>query len=126
VSDALPVTLRSAVVLLYAETAGLAVLTAVELYDLFTVEARYPQWAIAMSILLVSLTALVGFLAYRLSRRRGGGRNTAVALHVLALPVGYYMIQAGLVGYGLLAFAVCAAGVALLLAPPTTRALGLR
>jgi hypothetical protein len=125
VSDALPVTLRAAVVLLYAEAVGLALLTAVELYELFTVEARYPQWAIAMSILLVLLTALVAFLAYRLSRRRGGGRNTAVALHVLALPVGYYMIQAGLVSYGLLAFAICVAGVALLLAPPTTRALGL-
>jgi hypothetical protein len=126
VTDALPPTLRGAVALLSVEAAGLAVLTAIELHDLFTVPARYPQWAVALGVVLTGLTVLVAFLAYRLSRRRGGGRNSAVALHVLALPVGYYLLQAGRVEYGLLAFAVCVAGVALLLAPPTTRALGLR
>jgi hypothetical protein len=126
VTDALPPTLRAAVALLAAEALGLAVLTAIELYDLATVPARYPQWAVALGVLLALLTVLVAFLAYRLAHRRGGGRNTAVALHVLALPVGYYLIQAGEVAYGLLAFAVCAAGAGLLLAPPTTRALGLR
>jgi hypothetical protein len=125
VSDALPTTLRAAVGLLCLETAGMAVLAAVEIYDVFTKPARYVQWAVALGVMLVLLTALFGFLAYRLSQRRGGGRNTAVVLNLLALPVGWYMLQGGLPVFGVLLWAVCAATIVLLLAPPTTRALGL-
>jgi hypothetical protein len=126
VSDALPTTLRAAVVLLALEAVGMGVLAAVELYDLFTAPARYPRWAVALGVVLVLLTALFGVLAYRLSRRHGGGRNTAVVLNLLALPVGYYMLEAGWWAPGLLLWALCAAGIVLLLSPPTTRALGLR
>jgi hypothetical protein len=119
-------TLRAAVVLLALEGVGMGVLAAVEVYDLFTQPARYPQWAVALGVVLVALTALFGFLAYRLSRRYGGGRNTAVVLNLLALPVGWYMLQAGWWAPGLLLWVVCAAAVALLLAPATNRALGLR
>jgi hypothetical protein len=113
------------VYLLAAEAAGLALLAALEIYDVFTVEAAQPQWAVTLGVLLVLLTALVGVLAYRLSRRRGGARNPAVALHLLTLPIGYYLFVAHRYGYGVLAFAICVAGIGLLLAPPTTRALGL-
>jgi hypothetical protein len=125
VTDALPTTLRAAVILLCAETAGMAVLAGVEIYDVFAKPARYPQWAIALGVMLVLLTALFGFLAYRLAHRYGGGRNTAVVLNLLALPVGYYMVRGGLPFFGVLLWAVCGATIVLLLAPPTTRALGL-
>ncbi|HEY0487859.1 MAG TPA: hypothetical protein VGD72_16570 [Mycobacteriales bacterium] len=124
-SDAPPTTLRAAVVLLGLEAVGMGVLAATELVDLVTKPARYPQWAIALGVVLVLLTALFAFLAYRLSGRHGGGRNTAVALNLFALPVGYYMIKAGWWFPGLLLWAVCAAAIVLLLAPPTTKALGL-
>jgi hypothetical protein len=126
VSDALPTTLRAAVVLLTLEAVGMGILAAVEIYDVVTRPARYPQWAVALGVVLVALTALLGFVAYRLAHRYGGGRNTAVALNVLALPVGWYMLQAGWWGQGLLLWALCAAVIGLLLAPPSTRALGLR
>jgi hypothetical protein len=119
-------TLRAAVIVLAAEAVGMGVLAAVEIYDVFAKPARYPQWAIALGVMLVLLTALFGFLAYRLAHRYGGGRNTAVVLNLLALPVGYYMLQAGWWGFGALLWALCLATMALLLAPPTTRALGLR
>jgi hypothetical protein len=125
VSDALPTTLRAAVTLLWVETAGMAVLAAVEIFDVLTKPARYVQWAIALGVMLVLLTGLFGFLAYRLAHRRGGGRNTAVVLNLLALPVGWYMIQGGLAASGVLLWALCAAAIVLLLAPPTTRVLGL-
>jgi hypothetical protein len=120
-----PTTLRAAVALLYAEAAGLAVLTVVEVYDTLTREATSHDFAVFLAVVLVLLTGLVAFLAYRLSLRRGGARNPAVALHVLALPVGYYLFDAGRHGFGVLAFAICVAGAGLLLAPPTTRALDL-
>jgi hypothetical protein len=121
-----PSTLRGAVVLLYAEALGLALLAAVEIYDVITTNVTQPQWAVTLAAILVLLTVLFGGLGFLLSRRRGGARNPAVALHLLALPVGYYLIQAGRVGFGVCAFALCLAGVALLVAPPTTKALGLR
>jgi hypothetical protein len=120
-----PATLRAAVALLYAEAAGLAVLAAVELYDTLTQRATSHGFAVFLGVVLVLLTGLVGFLAYRLSIRRAGARNPAVALHVLALPIGYYLFEAGQYGFGVLAFAICAAGIGLLLASPTTRALDL-
>jgi hypothetical protein len=123
--DPLPPTLRAAVALLAVETVGMGFLAGTELYDLATRPARYPQWAVALGVLLVLLTALFGFLAYRLWHRHGGGRNTAVVLHLLTLPVGYYLIQAGHWGPGILLWLVCVTGMTLLLAPPTTRALGL-
>jgi hypothetical protein len=125
VNDALPTTLRAAVTLLYAETVGMAVLAGWEIYDVFAKPARYPQWAVALGVILVLLTALFGFLAYRLAHGRGGGRNTAVALNLLALPVGYYMIRGGLPVVGILLWVLCGATIALLLSPPTNRALDL-
>jgi hypothetical protein len=121
----LPTTLRAAVALLCAETVGMAVLAGWEIYDVVAKPARYPQWAVALGVMLVLLTALFGFLAYRLAHRYGGGRNTAVVLNLLALPVGYYMIQGGLPIFGVLLWVLCGATIVLLLSPPTTRALDL-
>jgi hypothetical protein len=48
-----------------------------------------------------------------------------VALHLLALPIGYYMVTGGLPYIGAILFALCVAGVVLLVWPSTTKALGI-
>jgi hypothetical protein len=121
-----PLTLLCAVVLLALESLGLAVLSAIWIRDVLTQTAAQRQWAVTAAVVLVLLTVLFGLLAWWLWQGRPGARNPAVVLHLLALPLGYYMISGSLALAGILALVVCATGIGLLLAPPTTRALNLR
>jgi hypothetical protein len=120
-----PVTLRIAVQLLRVEAVGFLVLEGFWIRELLTQQAARPQWAVTVAVLLPLFAVLCGVLATFLSRRRGGARNPAVVLHLLAMPVGYYMITGGVPAFGALAIAVCVGGIGVLVAPPTTRALGL-
>jgi hypothetical protein len=121
-----PATLLGAVALLATESLGLAVLSAIWIFDVITKTAAQHQWAVTAAVVLVVVTALFGLLARWLWRRRPGARNPAVVLHLLALPIGYYMISGSLVPAGIVALVVCVAAIGLLLAPQTTRALHLR
>jgi hypothetical protein len=114
-----------AVGLLWLEAAGMALLAGLEIYDVFTVEAENTGWALTLGAMLICLTVLLAWLGRLLSRRRAGARNPAVALHLLAFPVGYLMITGGLVLLGALALAICLTGVALLVVPSTTKELGI-
>ncbi|MDG4815241.1 hypothetical protein O7628_06935 [Micromonospora sp. WMMD956] len=120
-----PTTLRWAVRLLRAEAVALG-LVAVWLVwaDLTATTTDLP------SALLVTAFALGGAAALwalggALGRRRAGARAPAIVLQLMLLPVGWYMIQGGLGWLGVPLMALGLGVSALLVSPPTTRALGL-
>ncbi|EEP71516.1 hypothetical protein MCAG_01843 [Micromonospora sp. ATCC 39149] len=124
-SDRKPTTLRWAVRLLRAEAAALG-LVAVWLVwaDLTATTTDLP------SALLVTAFALGGAVALwalggALDRHRAGARAPAIVLQLMLLPVGWYMIQGGLGWLGVPLMALGLGVSALLVSPPTTRALGL-
>ncbi|MBB5824523.1 hypothetical protein HDA31_000712 [Micromonospora carbonacea subsp. aurantiaca] len=124
-SDQDPTTLRWAVRLLRAEAVALG-LVAVWLVwaDLTATTTDLP------SALLVTAFALGGAAALwalggALGRRRAGARAPAIVLQLMLLPVGWYMIQGGLGWLGVPLMALGLGVSALLVSPPTTRALGL-
>jgi len=122
----LPATLRAAVGLLVIEALGVAVLAVVEVGLLATRDAAEPLAGALLAGMLAAVAAVLARLAALLAARRVAGRNPAVALHLLALPLGWYAAQGERPALGLALLALCALGLALLLAPPTTAALGLR
>ncbi|MFC8847495.1 MULTISPECIES: hypothetical protein [unclassified Micromonospora] len=124
-SDQNPTTLRWAVRLLRAEAVALG-LVAVWLVwaDLTATTTDLP------SALLVTAFALGGAAALwalggALGRLRVGARAPAIVLQLMLLPVGWYMIQGGIGWLGVPLMALGLGVSALLVSPPTTRALGL-
>ncbi|KIR63190.1 hypothetical protein AB0B88_11040 [Micromonospora haikouensis] len=124
-SDQDPTTLRWAVRLLRAEAVALGLVAAWLVWaDLTATTTDLP------SALLVTAFALGGAAALwalggALGRRRAGARAPAIVLQLMLLPVGWYMIQGGLGWLGVPLMALGLGVSALLVSPPTTRALGL-
>ncbi|OWV03382.1 hypothetical protein B5D80_23020 [Micromonospora wenchangensis] len=123
-SAPVPDTLRWAVRLLRAEAVALALL------------AGWLVWAdlTATKTDLVSALFVTGFaiagavalwaLGGALGRRRAGARAPAMVLELMLLPVGWFMISGGLGWLGVPLMALGVGVCALLVSPPTTRALG--
>ncbi|MEV0943023.1 hypothetical protein [Micromonospora wenchangensis] len=123
-SAPVPDTLRWAVRLLRAEAVALALL------------AGWLVWAdlTATKTDLVSALFVTGFaiagavalwaLGGALARRRAGARAPAMVLELMLLPVGWFMISGGLGWLGVPLMALGVGVCALLVSPPTTRALG--
>lgn len=64
-------------------------------------------------------------LSVALGRRRAGARAPAIVLQLMLLPIGYYMVQAGLAWLGIPLAALGLLVCGLLVSAPTNRALGL-
>ncbi|GHJ05716.1 hypothetical protein TPA0907_00830 [Micromonospora humidisoli] len=123
-SAPVPDTLRWAVRLLRGEAVALALL------------AGWLVWAdlTATTTDLVSALFVTGFaiagavalwaLGGALARRRAGARAPAMVLELMLLPVGWFMISGGLGWLGVPLMALGVGVCALLVSPPTTRALG--
>ncbi|WKU08213.1 hypothetical protein [Micromonospora sp. HUAS LYJ1] len=123
-SAPVPDTLRWAVRLLRGEAVALALL------------AGWLVWAdlTATKTDLVSALFVTGFaiagavalwaLGGALARRRAGARAPAMVLELMLLPVGWFMISGGLGWLGVPLMALGVGVCALLVSPPTTRALG--
>ncbi len=123
-SAPVPDTLRWAVRLLRGEAVALALL------------AGWLVWAdlTATTTDLVSALFVTGFaiagavalwaLGGALARRRAGARAPAIVLELMLLPVGWFMISGGLGWLGVPLMALGVGVCALLVSPPTTRALG--
>jgi hypothetical protein len=122
----LPRTLLAVVGLLWLEAVAVAVVAVTQIFDTFTQVAQSLQWAVTMDVVLVVLAGLFGWLGWLLLTRRAGARNPSVALHLLALAIGYFMAQGGLVAPGVIVIAVCVVAVVLLVLPSTTKALGIK
>lgn len=121
-----PTTLRVAVVLLLVEAVALAAVGVVDAYQVLVGDPARPDLAGLAAVMVLGAAALLGVFARNLARRKSWPRGPAFALQLLALPVGYYMVTGGLawVGAPLLVLVLVTGGA--LIAPPTTKALGIR
>ncbi|WP_163509353.1 hypothetical protein [Fodinicola acaciae] len=122
----LPGTLIAVIALLELEAVALVGVAVWSVIDTFTLPAQSLAWAVTMDVVLVAAAALCAWLGWLLLNLRAGARNPSVALHLLALPIGYYMVTGGLPVIGAILFALCVAGVVLLVWPSTTKALGIK
>jgi hypothetical protein len=121
-----PGTLKWAVRLLAVETVALAALTVFLVYLDITARVTAAQAALSVTGYGVLMTA--GFLAVTvgLARRRRWARAPAIVLNLLQVPIGMSILSAGLFWIGAPAVAAGLATAALLLAPATREALGVR
>lgn len=112
--------------LLDAEAVALGLLTAFLVYQDLTAAAADVVSALLVTGFAAATAVVLWALAAALGRRRPGARAPAIVLQLMLVPVGYFMIQAGLAWLGIplivLGLLVCG----LLVSSPTTRALGLR
>jgi hypothetical protein len=120
-----PYPLVWAVRLLRLEAAGLAVVTGYLVYQ--DVIATATNLGVAVALTVVAGLGAVGVAAVSrsLARRSARARGPAVVVQLMVLLVSPYMLQAGLFWLAVPLIAIVVGTVALLLAPPTTKALGL-
>ncbi|MFI0792214.1 hypothetical protein ACH4OY_05850 [Micromonospora rubida] len=123
-SDRNPTPLHWAVRLLRAEAVVLALVAAWLVWADLTAETTDLPSALLVTAFAFGGTAALWVLAGALNRRRAGARAPAIVLELMLLPVGWYMIQGGLGWLGLPLMALGLGVSALLVSPPTTRALG--
>jgi hypothetical protein len=122
----MPGTLRWAVVIVGAEAVGLGALLIFLLYEDATAKASSVSGAVVVTVYTALMAALLGLLAWGLSRRRAWARGPAIVLQILALPIGYSMATSGLGWLGVLLIVLGLSGAAALLARPTRAALSQR
>jgi hypothetical protein len=127
VSDAeTPATLRWAVRLLFVEAAALVVLTVFLVYLDVTARMTAVQAALSITGYVALMAAALFAVAVALARRRRWARAPAIVLHLLQIPIGMTMVSGGLPLFGVPAVALGVTVAALLLAPATREALGIR
>jgi hypothetical protein len=125
-----PTTLRLAILLLWAESALVGALAAVELVKLIGGRPAKPGLAAVLVAMIAATAVLLVQLGRWLARRRRWARGPAIVLQLLALPVAYFMITgagslATRIG-GVLIALVALAGAGLLLAPSSRLGLTIR
>ncbi|WBB79395.1 hypothetical protein O7606_25070 [Micromonospora sp. WMMD882] len=124
-SDPVPATLSWATRLLRAEAVALALVAVWLVYENLTAEAQDLTSALLITLFAAGGAVALWALGSGLARRRAGARAPAIVLQLMLLPIGWYMIQGGLGWLGAPLMALGVGVCALLLAPATTRALGL-
>ncbi|OZV82471.1 hypothetical protein CA850_09345 [Micromonospora echinospora] len=124
-SDPVPTTLSWAVRLLWAEAVALGLVAAWLVYENLTADALDLASAVLVTVFAAGGALALWALGTALTRRRAGARAPAIVLQLMLLPIGWYMIQGGLGWLGVPLMALGVGVCALLLAPATTRALGL-
>ncbi|TDB71619.1 hypothetical protein [Micromonospora sp. KC723] len=123
-SDPVPDTLRWAVRLLRGEAAALALLAGWLIWADLTATRTDLVSALIVTGFAIGAAAVLWVLGGALARRRAGARAPAIVLQLMLLPVGWFMVQAGSGWLGVPLMALGVGVCALLLSPPTTRALG--
>ncbi|MDG4762221.1 hypothetical protein [Micromonospora sp. WMMD710] len=123
-SAPIPVTLRWAVRLLWAEAAVVGLLAVWLIWADLTSTTTDLMSALLVTVFAAGAAVVLWALGRALLRRRAGARAPAIVLQLMLLPIGWFMIQGGL---GWLGVPLMALGLLvgwLLVSPPTTRALG--
>nr|WP_145773477.1 hypothetical protein [Micromonospora olivasterospora] len=123
-SDPNPTTLAWAVRLLRAEAVALGLVAVWLVWADLTADTTDLPSALLVTAFAVGGAAALWALGGALGRRRAGARAPAIVLELMLLPVGWYMIQGGLGWLGVPLMALGLGVGALLVSPPTTRALG--
>ncbi|MEU1884946.1 hypothetical protein OG271_06085 [Micromonospora rifamycinica] len=123
-SAPVPDTLRWAVRLLRAEAVALALLSGWLVWADLTATKTDLVSALFVTGFAVAGAVALWALGGALTRRRAGARAPAMVLELMLLPVGWFMISGGLGWLGVPLMALGLGVCALLVSPPTTRALG--
>ena len=123
---ALPTPLRLAVALLFVEALGIGAAAVLFAYYGLTEKAASTGSAISVVVFPAGLAVLLGVLGVALARTRAWARGPSVALELLLVPIGYYMIVGGTPWLGVPTILVALACTGLLLAPTTRAALDIR
>jgi hypothetical protein len=115
-------TLLWAVRLLFAEAAGLAVLTAYLL--VLDLHAESVPLAIALTVFAALGAVSVYVVARALGRRAAGARGPAIVVQLMIIASGGFFLQTGPAWAGLLLMALGVLVGLLIVLPSSTRALG--
>ncbi|MEH1100220.1 hypothetical protein [Micromonospora sp. CPCC 205561] len=123
-SDPIPVTLRWAVRLLRAEAVAVGLVAAWLLWADLTATTTDLTSALLVTAFAIGAAAALWALGGALARRRAGARAPAIVLQLMLLPIGWFMVQAGVGWLGVPLMALGLGVTALLVSAPTNRALG--
>lgn len=123
-SAPVPDTLRWAVRLLRAEAVALAALAGWLVWADLTATRTDLVSALFVTGFAIAGAVALWALGGALARRRAGARAPAMVLELMLLPVGWFMISGGLGWLGVPLMALGLGVCALLVSPPTTKALG--
>ncbi|MEU8661116.1 hypothetical protein [Actinoplanes philippinensis] len=116
-------TLDWGVRLLYLQSAGLAALTAY-LIVLDLTKAEVIAIAASLTVMAALAAVAVFFIARALGRRAVRARGPAVVVQLFLLATGGFLVQYGTLWAGVTLLVLGAATAALILVPPSSRALG--
>jgi hypothetical protein len=119
-----PPTLVWAVRLLLLECVGLAGLTIYLVVLLITSDDADPAVAGGLIVLSAIAAVSVFFLARGLGRRARGSRGPTIVVQLFVIAAGGFLVQVHPVWLGVVLMALGALVGALVVAPPSTRALG--
>lgn len=125
-SGPIPDTLRWAVRLLRAEAVALGLVAVWLIWSDLTATTTDLTSALLVTAFAVAGVAALWALGGALARRKAGARAPAIVLQLMLLPVGWFMISGGLGWLGVPLMVLGVGVCALLVSPPTTRALGFR
>jgi hypothetical protein len=118
-----PASLRTALLLLVAETLLLGLITVFLVYADINGQAASAMTAIGSTVFAALVTGLLGLLAWSLFRRRAWARGPAIVLQLLLVPIGVTMLTGGVPVVGVLTILIGLVGAGSLLAPTTRGAL---
>jgi hypothetical protein len=117
-------TLTWAVRLLYGQAAGLAVLTAYLIVRLLTTDGVHVGVAVALIVMAALGAAAIVAVARGLGRRTRGARGPAIVIQLFVIASGGFLVQTGPAWAGWLLIVWGLAVGALVIAPGSTRELG--
>nr|WP_296075759.1 hypothetical protein [uncultured Actinoplanes sp.] len=117
-----PVTLRTAVGLLYLEAAGMVALTVA-----LIVEVARSRTSVAVGLAVMAALAAVAvfFVARSLGQLRRGSRGPAVVVQLFVIASGGFLVQTGPLWLGIVLIVLGAIIGVLVVLPSSTRALGI-
>jgi hypothetical protein len=118
-----PPTLRVAAVVQGAESVLILVATVLAGVDAASGQSYHENSGIALTVIGVAAVAGLGLVAAGLARARRWSRTPALLTQLFAGIVGIYLLQGHRLDWGLALVVLAALGFAMLLSPPSLRAL---
>lgn len=120
----LPITLKTVLVALVLEAAGLVTLGSFAIASSTTGQALSYGAGITEGVVAVVLAAMLAVFSTAMAKRQSWARNATIFLQLMLLPIGFFMIKAGLWWWGgpvmLLGLVTCL----VLVSAPVRRVLG--
>ena len=118
-----PPTLRVAAVVQAAESVLILVATVLAGVDAASGQSYHVSSGIALTVIGVAAVAALGVVAAGLARARRWSRTPALLTQLFAGIVGIYLLQGHRLDWGLALVVLAVLGFAMLLSPPSLRAL---